>query len=222
MEKDIIASWEKNAPEWIDAIDSSTIGSRNFTNNALLEILKGASAIKILDCGCGEGWLTRTLTKMGKQPVGIDAIDTLIANAKQKGPEPYYVLSYEEIINGKPIPESPYDSVVFNFSLFQKEGVGDLIRMIKKGIRANGNIVIQTLHPSFLSQRKLAYKSQWIPNSWEGLPGKFVEGHPFYTRTFEDWHTVFRNCDLSVETLKEVVSDENAPVSILFVLKKEL
>tara|TARA_R110002111_G_scaffold55243_1_gene94972 strand:+ start:136 stop:801 length:666 start_codon:yes stop_codon:yes gene_type:complete len=218
MEKNTIDSWNKNALEWIKVIDNAEIESRKFTNKAILDVLGNSSAIKILDMGCGEGWLTRTLMGMGKSAVGMDAIPQLLENAKNKGQGTYFQMSYEEIILENPIPKAPFDAAVFNFCLYQREGLSQLLRQVKKSLSENGYIAIQTLHPFFLLENDLGYKSQWINDSWKGLPGNFTEGHSWYARTFESWMSVFKKAGLQLHQCQEVNNDNNKPVSVIFIL----
>ena len=220
MENNIIKSWNKNALEWIKVIDNADIESRKFTNKAILQLIGNSPAIKVLDMGCGEGWLTRSLGTMGKSVVGLDAIPQLLENAKKKGGGTYYQMSYEDIILGNPIPEAPYDAAVFNFCLYQKEGLGQLLKQVKNALSENGYIAVQTLHPFFLMQNNMEYKSQWIGDSWKGLPGNFTDGHSWYARTFESWISVFKKAGLQLHQLQEVTNDGNKPLSVIFILSE--
>ncbi|MCM4165652.1 MULTISPECIES: bifunctional 2-polyprenyl-6-hydroxyphenol methylase/3-demethylubiquinol 3-O-methyltransferase UbiG [unclassified Arenibacter] len=220
MENNIIKSWNINALEWIKVIDNADIESRKFTNRAILQLIGNSPAIKVLDIGCGEGWLTRSLGAMGKSTVGLDAIPQLLENAKKKGGGTYYQMSYEDIILGNPIPEAPYDAAVFNFCLYQKEGLGQLLKQVKNALSENGYIAVQTLHPFFLMQNNMEYKSQWIGDSWKGLPGNFTDGHAWYARTFESWISVFKKAGLQLHQLQEVTNDGNKPLSVIFILSE--
>lgn len=220
MGNNIIKSWNKNALEWIKVIENADIESRKFTNKAILQLIGNSPAIKVLDVGCGEGWLTRSLGTMGKYAVGPDAIAQLLENAKKKGGGTYYRMSYEDIILGNPIPEAPYDAAVFNFCLYQKEGLGQLLKQIKNVLSENGYIAVQTLHPFFLLQNKMAYKSQWLDDSWKGLPGNFTDGHSWYARTFESWISVFKKAGLQLHQLQEVTNDDHKPISVIFILSE--
>lgn len=220
MKDNILDSWNKNAQEWIRIIDNAAIESRKFTNTALLNVVGNSPAIKILDVGCGEGWLSRSLIAMGKNVVGLDAIPQFLDNAKNKGAGIFYQMSYEEIVLGNPVPEAPYDAVVFNFSLYQKEGLSQLLKQIKRVLSESGFIAIQTLHPFFLTQNNFDYKSQWINDSWKGLPGNFTEGHSWYARTFESWMSVFKKAGLQLHHFQEVTNDDKKPVSVIFILSE--
>lgn len=222
MEKKVLKSWDENADEWIKIIDSQKIQSRIITNSAIIEFLSQLPSSRILDCGCGEGCLTRSMSEIGKKSVGVDATLTLIEHARTKGPENYYQMSYDEISQGKEIPESPFDAVVFNFCLYQKEGMDLLLNNVKRAIGIKGHIVIQTIHPFFLMDRKLGYASQWIANAWEGLPGNFTNGHEWYARTFEDWSSVFSESGLQLIKIKETRTNESVPLSVIFLLQHNL
>ena len=215
MDNRIIDTWEKNADEWVKVIDKGLIESRQYTNKAIENVLRDMSEKKILDIGCGEGWLTRSMTKMGKTAVGIDAIDALLANARTKGPESFYCLSYEDIIAGKQIPDAPFDAAVFNFCLYQKEGLHELLENTKKSLHKEGIIIIQTLHPYFLFSNDLEYKSQTISDSWKGLPGSFSDGHRWFARTFEDWVSVISKSGMKVSELRETLNADKKPISLI-------
>ncbi len=79
--------------------------------------------------------------------------------------------------------------------------------------------MVQTLHPYFLIKSGFEYRSQTICDSWKGLPGNFVEGHSWYARTFEDWVAVFSTVNLQIVYVKEVLNNDNEPISLIMQLK---
>ncbi|MFC4096113.1 class I SAM-dependent methyltransferase [Euzebyella saccharophila] len=213
---EIKSSWEKNAVEWIKVLDSNSIGSRKFTNASIVSFVSNMKGTRVLDMGCGEGWLTRELSKSGKIVVGLDATEALLINARLKGLESYYHMSYEDVIEGQIIPEAPFDLAVFNFSIYQRDQLHQLFKAVKTNLLADGSIVVQTLHPFFLLQNGYEYKSQFITDSWKGLPGNFTDGHSWYARTLEDWFQIISESGLKLRCFKEVINDNNQPVSIIF------
>ena len=220
MKTEIIDSWEKNAKEWSKIIQSHGIASRKFTNKAILNSVNQIEAAKVADFGCGEGWLTREISKMGRDAYGFDAIQALLDDAEQKGHGQFQQLTFEDMISGKPIPHSPFDLAIFNFCIYLKDGLNELIENTLDAINPNGCILIQTLHPFFLIQNGMEYRGQWISDSWKGLPGNFIEGHSWYARTFEDWIAVltpFQGVDF---TIKEITNDEGQPISLIIQIQK--
>ncbi|WP_343485863.1 methyltransferase domain-containing protein [Allomuricauda sp. d1] len=220
MDDPIIKSWNENAEEWISLLSGGGIESRKYTNEAIIEAIKGTEAKKAVDIGCGEGWLTRQMTEMGISAMGIDAIEPLLNNARKKGSETYLQMTFEELIAGKIIEKGPFDLAVYNFCLYKKEGLKELMRQTLKNLSDDGKILIQTLHPYFLIANELPYKSQWLDDAWKGLPGNFVSGHSWYARTIEDWANNLGQIDNVTLRLQEVVNDELKPISIIFTLQK--
>lgn len=217
---DIIPSWKKNASEWIKAMEENSIASRKFTNRAILNTLVNLNPKKLVDIGCGEGWLTREIADTGAEAVGLDAIEALILEARRKGKESYHVFTFEDIISGKDLPNSPFDVAVFNFCLYLENGLQPLLENTLKAINPNGYVVIQTLHPYFLLQGELPYKSQWLSDSWKGLPGNFTDGHAWYARTLEDWSKILASIENTNYSVEEVVNDQQMPVSLIIKIQK--
>jgi len=220
MKNSIITTWEHNAEHWIRLMQDHSIPTRTFTNNAIVSTIKELLVKNVLDVGCGEGWLTRNLVQLGKTATGIDGTATLIKYAKTQGTEPYYHLSYEQIINGVELKGAPFDALVFNFSIYQEEEVVLLFKALKKHLSSKGFLVIQTLHPSFLLLKNLPYKSQWISSAWSGLPGNIKYDHSWYARTYEDWIFLFLKTSYTLHSLKEVVDNREQPISMIYILKK--
>ncbi|MEP6261250.1 MAG: class I SAM-dependent methyltransferase [Gillisia sp.] len=219
-DNEIIRSWEMNAVEWSRIIEQQGIASRKFTNPAILNTVKEFDPENILDLGCGEGWLTRALSHEQRKVMGVDASEALLEIARGKGDQDFYRLTYQEIIEGVKITGAPFDAVVLNFCLYQKDEVPQLLKALKTSLSITGHIFIQTLHPSFLLLNGLPYEDQWIGNSWKGLDGNFVQPHSWYARTLESWINIFGDCAHELVKLKEVVNENKAPISGIFILKK--
>jgi len=217
---EIITSWELNAAEWIKAIANGSISSRQFSDQAILDAILALDSNTIIDVGCGEGWLTTILANSGKQVVGIDAIEALLLHARSKSDVPFFKMTFEEIASGISIPHSPFDLAVFNFCLYQKDGLTDLLTQTKNGLVETGTILIQTLHPYFLMEQQLTYESQWLQDSWKGLDGNFTNGHPWFARTFEDWHTELQRIPDTKLSFKEITNTCGKPLSLIITIKK--
>ncbi len=220
MKSDIIDSWKKNASEWIKVIQNQDIPSRKFTNKAILSELSTIDGHNFLDIGCGEGWLTRKMGEIGWNSTGLDAIPDLIVEAKKRSKDSYFVFTYEDIIEGKPIPNAPFDVATFNFCLYNEQGLLPLLKNTLSQLNAGGSILIQTLHPYFLITNGLEYKSQWLQDSWKGLPGNFEDGHSWYARTMEDWVGHMQQLPNTSFQMTEVTNDQEQPVSLIIKISK--
>jgi 2-polyprenyl-3-methyl-5-hydroxy-6-metoxy-1,4-benzoquinol methylase len=214
----ILESWRRNANPWTAAVRLRQIASRRLvTDRAIVEAVLACSPAAVLDIGCGEGWLCRALTALGISMIGIDAIPELIAEAGRAGSGTFQVLSYEAIIAGAVL--EPVDTVVCNFSLLGKESVEGLIQAVPRAIRAQGHLVVQTLHPVTASADS-PYRDGWRQGSWAGFDAAFTDPAPWYFRTLESWLRLFRSCELRLRELREPVHPETGqPASVIFILE---
>jgi SAM-dependent methyltransferase len=221
MKASILKSWEINAEEWNTVIDNGRIPSRKYNSKAILETIATFQLQKVADLGCGEGWLTREMMNLGIDAHGFDATPALVQRAKEKGAGTYYILKFESIEKGKPLPHGPYDGAVFNFSIYQKDHLELLLGNVLKNLADNGVLLIQTLHPSHLTENGFTYESQWLKDSWKGLSGNFTDGHAWFARTLEDWVNLVTRIPHISFSLKEIVNDNKKPISLLLILKKK-
>lgn len=220
MSNEIKASWNKNAQEWIKTIQNNAIPSRKFTNPAILEAIKEVRGNTIVDIGCGEGWLTREMKSLGWTATGLDATEDLIIAAREQSNQTFEVFTFEDIIKGEKMPNPPFDAAIFNFCLYGKEDVVPLITKTLNQLTTEGTVLIQTLHPFFLIQNGLAYKGQWVSDSWNGLPGNFTDGHSWYARTMEDWVQELNQIEHIEFNIKEILNDDDKPISLIIKINK--
>ena len=66
-------SWNANARAWTKAVREQLISSRRVvTDAAIVEVLVALQPRRVLDVGCGEGWLVRALNERGIEAFGVD------------------------------------------------------------------------------------------------------------------------------------------------------
>ncbi len=219
MNSAILHSWETNAAEWIATLQQAAIASRRVTNPAIVEAILQHRPTSVCDIGCGEGWLTRTLAAKGIDTVGVDGTPALVVHAQQTSSEPYHVLSYEEIIEGAPLPQAPFEAAVFNFCLYQEEETPLLLKAVAQQLKGKALVFIQTLHPfAFAQQTEIPYKNQWFSNAWQGLSGSFTDPHAWYFRTMGGWMQALEQAGLRLLNLLEPLAEEGErPVSTIFI-----
>lgn len=219
----ILTSWEANAQNWINDIDQEKISSRKLvTNQAIIDIVQAHRPHKVLDLGCGEGWLTRTLNEIGIPTVGVDGTEALIVNAKEKGGGTFQVCSYEAIIAGQALPQEPFDAVVINFGLFGDESTEQLLQEIQRSVLPQGKIFIQTLNPAYKIKLNEPYLDQWEDNGWAGLGDAYTQPFRWYFRTLESWVALFIRLNLNILAIREPLHPETQhPASMIFVLQMQ-
>ncbi len=146
-ESTLLQSWSHNAQAWTEAIRSGAIESRQqVTDQAILLAVMGRQPERVLDLGCGEGWLLRALAERGFDVVGVDGDATLVEAAQAAGSSSVHVASYEDLVEAKVDIGHGYDLICANFSLLHQDII-PLLAAMNALLVPGGALVIQTLHP---------------------------------------------------------------------------
>jgi SAM-dependent methyltransferase len=215
------ASWQANARNWTAAVREGRIGSRKVTDKALLAAaeaaLAGRTAPRVLDLGCGEGWLVRTikLRVPGALVSGLDGSAGLVRSARGADPDgSYRVVSYEEAVADPARLGGPFDLAVLNFALFQ-EDLAPLLSALHAALEPGGDLLVQTLHP-LAAGGPHGYRDGWRKEGFEGFGDEQWAPMPWYFRTLESWIAAFQAAGFALTRLAEPRADPaEPPLSLL-------
>ena len=216
-EQQIQQSWEANADAWIHAIDQNQIESRRAaTDEAILQAVMRYEPRRVLDVGCGEGWLTRALANRGVEVVGVDGCAALIDRACEKGGGCFRAIGYDDIIADRAILGQSYDMIVCNFSLLGEE-IGDLLRSLQQAIVSDGHLLIQTIHP-FTASQEQPYVDGWKIETFNNFGGAFREPMPWYFRTVSSWFQQVSESGWRICEFQEPIHPQTKiPLSLLLI-----
>jgi len=201
-------SWIANASAWSETVRGQKIESRRVgTDEAIVAAILERHPRRVLDLGCGEGWLARALARHGIEVTGIDASPALIEAANELGGGVFRVASYEELAR---LGET-FDLVVANFSLLH-EDLQPVLQALKVIAPA---LIIQTIHPAFAGGD---YADGWRTETFAAMEGEWPEPMPWYFRTVGSWVRVLREGGYDVAEVREPLHPQHLrPLSILFV-----
>lgn len=215
-ESRILKSWRSNVEPWSKAVRERQIESRRVvTDEAVVSLLFSLPGNRLLDIGCGEGWLARALGARGFRVTGIDAVAGLVEKARQRGGGEFHVMAYEEISESS-ITEK-FDIAVCNFSLLGKTSVEHVFKQVPKVLNNSGCLVIQTLHPH-ASCGDAPYVDGWREGSWSGFSDAFVDPAPWYFRTLASWIALFHECGMTLTAIQEPVNPQTGKVASLLMV----
>jgi 2-polyprenyl-3-methyl-5-hydroxy-6-metoxy-1,4-benzoquinol methylase len=170
---------------------------------------------RVLDVGCGEGWLAHRLSRAGLQVTGVDTVPELVAAARAQGGD-FRELSYAELAAG--VLSERFDAVICNFSLLGEASVDDLLKAVPALLQPGGALLIQTLHP--LADSTGPYRDGWRDGSWAGCGDGFGQAAPWYFRTLAGWQASFAAAGLHISSLDEPIHPHTGrPASIVFIAK---
>ena len=228
-------SWIANAGAWTRAVRDGSIASRRMaTDAAIVEAVSACAPQprRVLDLGCGEGWLARALAARGVAVTGIDASPPLIDAARRattgggsgsSGDVTFLVLGYEELAADPTSAGTGYDAVVANFSLLG-EDMAPVLRALRRALAPDGLLVVQTVHPMACGA---PYRDGWRMEDFRGFSGDGGGSDggawrpmPWFFRTVGSWIALLRTAGYEVEELREPLHPQSGlPLSLLIVAK---
>lgn len=214
---EIARSWDANAGAWTRAVRERSIESRRIaTDAAIVETVVARAPRRVLDVGCGEGWLCRALGAEGIDTVGVDGSAALVEAARDAGGEFHHV-SYDELTTSPAsVGLSRFDAVTCNFSLLADDVV-PLLRVLATMLQEDGAVIIQTVHP-WIARGEAGYVDGWRTETFATCAEHFAEPMPWYFRTLASWVETLLRAGLTIERIVEPLNPTTGePLSLIIV-----
>lgn len=181
-----------------------------------LDLIGEVKGKEILDVGCGTGWLTKIIAKDAKRVVGIDKLEGMINEAKEKNPEKN--IEYKKLDSSKMTSElGRFDIIISSLAIHSIESLPELEKTIKycqSLLKEKGHAVFLVPHPCFCDRNKRSYntyrflkkfnyfkkgqKYKVILKSSRGV-NEFIS--PFYN--LQEYFSIFKKAGLGVTDLIE-------------------
>lgn len=216
-EASVIQAWKNNAKPWIEAVRNRGIRDKGVASrDALVSTIEDHAPVegRVLDVGCGEGWLAHELSNRGFSVTGVDSSEELIEFAMKHRSGHFLVADQANLAE---LELGRFNLIVCNFSLFGESTVSRFIASVPGLLVHGGALIIQTLHPSSI-YRNGRIESGWQNGTWAGLPGDFGEPPPTFVRSLENWSVLFETAGLRLQRLIEPPVREGSVASLIFVV----
>jgi SAM-dependent methyltransferase len=109
-------------------------------------ITRARPALRILDLGAGNGWMSYRLAKQGHTPIAVDLLtnnqDGLEAAEHYKQALPFVFPRFQAELDNLPFADSQFDLVIFNASFHYSENYEDTMAEALRCVRRNGTVII--------------------------------------------------------------------------------
>lgn len=160
--------WKKNADFWIKIIRENLDPYRlKVTNNAILKPLKGEKNLRILDAGCGEGYLSRLLAKMGNKVWAIDFCPKLIEAAeKLERKELLGIKYFRGDFRKTNFSSAFFDAIISHQTINEIENPGKAFKEFSRILKKKGRLILLFLHPCFETDPKKYFQKAKIKKSY--------------------------------------------------------
>lgn len=172
----------------------------------LLEWLGDVGGQRVLDAGCGEGYLARVLESAGARVTGIDISPRLIEQARAKNAGG--TISYQAHDLSQPLPElaRSFDAVASYLVLNDVPDYQGFVRTIGDVLHPGGRAALVFNNPyyAYLSRHVTDYFDSGHVSPYRGLWASGVEVY-HYHRTMEDYLDAFLSAGLRLVKLADLI-----------------
>jgi trans-aconitate methyltransferase len=113
--------------------------------------LGDVEAMRVLDLGCGPGWLSQQLHEAGAQVVGIDGSAEFIATARSSCPGIQFL--QHDLSQGLPDSSGTFARIVANMVLMDIPDLTTLIPSVRQALQPGGKFIFTMQHPCFFNMK---------------------------------------------------------------------
>jgi trans-aconitate methyltransferase len=201
-----IEDWNRVAARYSESAHSDHFINRQF-KTVLWDSLGDIRGIRILDLGCGPGWLSRQLYEAGAQVLGIDGSAELIKTARTSYPDIQFL--EHDLCDGLPSGVGTFTRVVANMVLMDLPDLSKLMHSVREALEPGGKFIFTMPHPCFFNRKSHRDEAGQLykkvtgylkPETWriEGFGG-----HNHYHRSLTFYFDHLRANQLAVTRLYE-------------------
>lgn len=161
MDERIREQWENNAEAFSGLIDGEgTPHHRKILNPCIEKLLGDVRNQKMLDAGCGEGYLARYYAKKGASVTAIDLSERLIETSEQLTENENIEVDYrvDNVCYIESVPKDEFDIILSNLVLLNIACLKKALQEFCRVLRVGGHLVFSIVHPAF---------NFYGPGSWE-------------------------------------------------------
>ncbi|OZQ67429.1 SAM-dependent methyltransferase [Paenibacillus sp. VTT E-133280] len=175
---DAIKRWDKYA-ELISSSYGETgdIHREVFLNPALIRLMGSVENKKVLDAGCGEGYLSRMIAKAGASVTGVDYSQNMIQLATSKSQEDLKITfrhgNCEELSF---LQNKSFDLIVSNMVLHDLSDYEMAIHEMNRLLVDGGTFIFSIPHPCFVTPGSGWVKSDTGEKLYWKVDNYFFEG----------------------------------------------
>jgi 2-polyprenyl-3-methyl-5-hydroxy-6-metoxy-1,4-benzoquinol methylase len=163
---DISTCWSQVSPTWCNFVRSGHDVHRHHVHGpALLEACGDVRGLRVLDLGCGEGWCSRELARLGATVVGVDISEAQVAAARGLLHDDAidYLVMDAAAVDHVSWPRK-FDRVTACMALHDMVDPGAVLRAARSVLADDGVLVCSIPHPKPPDAgyvEAMAYEKRW-------------------------------------------------------------
>ena len=215
---DVRESWDAKAEEWDRHVGEDGDRNRVMSSDPVLwRMLGDVDGRRVLDAGCGTGYLSVQLARRGAQVVGVDLSPEMVRLARARAARAGVTadLHVDDAQALTTIADASFDRLVSNYVLMDLADHEAALRAFRRVLRPDGVAVLIFLHPCFdvpagpeRLDGAVRYTWPWpyvdrrrFTSRWGPFATEFIGFH----RSLADYWRAIRAAGFAVDELDEPV-----------------
>jgi ubiquinone/menaquinone biosynthesis C-methylase UbiE len=205
--------WDAVAADWrIQVGMEGDMNRRLVSDPVLRELLGDVAGKRVLDAGCGTGYLSRQLADRGAVVTGVDFSDAMIEIARADHPELDF--RRESVATLASVDDASFDAVVANYVLMDVADLDGAVAAFHRVLRPGGMAVVVFSHPCFPQSRRTDRHDGGLTYDWDFAYfeerrvvdppwGHFEREFPWYHRPLSRYWAAFNDAGFRVDAFRE-------------------
>ncbi len=146
--KDTKEFWDEVAEDWDKQVGTEGDSNRILNSDPVLWSLAGeVRGLRVLDAGCGTGYLSGKLNEKGAVVTGVDLSDRMIAIARKN--HPGLDFRVDSCSTLETVESGSFDLIVSNYVLMDTPDLESTIGSFYRVLGDNGAVIAVFSHPCF-------------------------------------------------------------------------
>lgn len=176
--EEAIKRWDKYAEMITSSYgENGDLHREIFLNPAIFALVETVDHKKVLDAGCGEGYLSRIFAKSGATVTGVDYAEKMILLAKRKTPEELKITFKKgNCENLSFLQDNSFDLIVSNMVIQDLSNYEMAIHEMYRLLVDEGTFIFSIPHPCFVTPGSGWVKSDTGEKLFWKVDNYFYEG----------------------------------------------
>ncbi len=217
---DDLSRWNEIAREYDAHITQGDFFRTRLLDPAVYELLGDIKGRRVLDAGCGQGYLAHTLSTRDARVAAIDGSEKLIEVAREHYKESGQLrFSVHNLLTRFPFPDGSFDTAVANMVLMDIDPIAPALLEFSRTLKPGGVFVFSILHPLFANGNVRKGLREYVTGT---LP--FYALHTYATPQKKEWripgtthvtHVYQRSIEFYAHSLRDagfLIADMREPV----------
>lgn len=204
--------WDRVAEDWNQHVGSNGDANRILNSDPVLWAMAGdVKGLRVLDAGCGTGYLAAQFAAKGAAVTGVDLSERMIqiAHSQYAGID-FRIDSLSEL---RSLADAQFDLIVSNYVLMDLPDLDSALTNFARVLRPGGAAIVVFSHPCF-PQGRATQDGARVTYNWEfsyfqqckrvDPPwGRFTSEFIWFHRPLSDYWKAFRRAGFRVADFDE-------------------